>query len=777
MIKKFISCIIACCLSSPSISDAYNFERDSFDFSLYSNPVIQKRGCKYTRYGGRHDRDWACTKRFYFNAIESNYFIKVYNPLSSSGLLLSPQNIYEKVFHKGARDSWLSTHLILSKGHTWPINSNLLSSKLSNESSWSQNQSKITAYYADFNADDYGDVLLTSPAFPQNPVILLGTANEPLPKAIILDDFVKQRGLDLVNAKVFIQDRNKDGRDDLIIKKAGSPDIIAFAEPNGSFLKADVDTGIGKYQGPSQFRSQFCNRSLLTKHPENPSSVQYDDICKTAYVTPPQSGSTQLEELIPIDNSANICPVLTRTVQEKNTIIEQLSSLTRRYKDIVSSLDNELSLQSLVSAKSHAYKALQVAIKTEYKANLDLLAAKRLYAEYHYQWESCKSISGNCVNEQTLLNKQKSIVKELTLTLDQSVKHRQEMQFVYDQAVINYENQLILLVELDQQLNHLLSEYYVLAEKELAVFKEYSQLDGATAKIRYSLDWDKQLQKYKDLNNSLGVSFKATPLTDVKIIASLPKQRQETPIGDHDISLPNVLYTAIDKDNLLGYEPSLMPSGEGVLNQTIKRSPSSSVKVPDHINATIGLSMSGYCLSYAPNSPYPQNLQSLGAHVAPSLQYEFEEEVKRSYIAKYNLYKYIQTIVKTKKKKRWFKKKKKTYIIRKVITKDWFNISFDSNRPEYSFTLAEQDAITQQVKANLIHRANNMIGVMYGTPSSSCNLKLSEDCLAGYWLGQQDGPDGDSKAIAHFKAGNNQWVSEKVFGIRYLTQSKWMSFK
>ncbi|RDH44851.1 hypothetical protein [Zooshikella ganghwensis] len=587
--------------------------------------------------------------------------------------------------------------------------------------------------------------------------------------------------IDFEKAKISAIDRNKDGRDDLVIKQAGKPDLISFAEPDGTFLKAEVDTGLGKYKGPSRHQSRFCNRELLTHHPEqNPSSIHYDDICRTAYVTPPQTGSTTLEQLIPAENTASVCPVLVNTVKAKQQVVSQLGDLTARYKTIVGSLDEAQSLRALVAAKTAAYQALQSAYTEEYKAHTAWLKAKREYAQLDYQWEICLALannaSGSCPNEQQLLTTQQTKLNQLATALDQAVTVRREKQATYDEAINAYEAQLVALVELDQQLNKVLSQYYELANKELAVFKEYAKLDGATAKVRYNLDWQNQLQQYQALNNKLDVTFKPMPLSDVKVIATLPRQQRETPIGDVDISLPNVLYTQVNDSNLLGYESALMPNGEGTINQTVQRYPSETVNAPEHINSTIGLSMSGYCLSYAPNSPYPQVAQKLAAHVAPSLSYEFEEEVRRGYVAKYNLYKFIQTIVQTKKKKRWFKKKKKTYIIRRVITKDWFNIQFDSSTPEYTFSIAEQDAITQQVKANLIHRANNQIGVMYGYASKHCQFKENEDCLAGYWLGQPDGPDGDTKAIAHFKAGNNQWVAEKVFGIRYLKQQRWMQF-
>ncbi|MBU2711129.1 hypothetical protein [Zooshikella harenae] len=611
---------------------------------------------------------------------------------------------------------------------------------------------------------------------PTNTVQLEGKDTPILISSQAFNDFY------LDKYKILIQDRNNDGKDDIVFKKLNSNiSYIQYVQKDNLLSSIQLDTGVGNYQGPSRYRSRFCNRDLLTNHPsQNPSTVLYDDICRTAYVTPPQTGTTTLEQLIPAENTTSVCPVLVSTVKAKQQVVTQLGDLTSRYKTIVGSLDEAQSLRALVATKTSAYQALQAAYTEEYKAHEAWLKAKREYARLDYQWETCLSlannVSGSCPNEQQLLTTQQAKLNQLGSALDQAVKLRREKQAAYDEAINAYELQLVALVELDQQLNNVLSQYYKLANKELAVFKEYAQLDGATAKVRYNLNWQDQLQQYQALNSKLDVTFKPMPLTNVKVIATLPRQQQETPIGDIDISLPNVLYTKVEDSNLLGYESALMPTGEGTINNTIQRYPSETVNAPEHINSTIGLSMSGYCLSYAPDSLYPQDTNKLAAHIAPSLNYEFEEEVRRGYVAKYNLYKFIETIVQTKKKKRWFKKKKKVYIIRRIITHDWFNIKFDSSTPDYTFTLAEQDEITKQVKANLIHKANNQIGVMYAYDGRNCKLKENEDCFAGYWLGKADGPDGDSKAIAHFKLGNDQWLAEKVFGVRYLTHNKWVQF-
>ncbi|NYZ70033.1 hypothetical protein H0A36_28880, partial [Endozoicomonas sp. SM1973] len=180
-------------------------------------------------------------------------------------------------------------------------------------------QSNSEGFFGDFNNDGLGDVIyqIKYDYSPYSLLIFYGTQSEikttnllgvgpakygkyPFAKALETID-----GISLKNVTIKVQDRNKDGRDDLLITRPGAPDLIAFAAPDGSFPKAEVDTGIGKYNGPSLDKSRFCNRALLTQHPdENPSTVLFDDVCRTAYVSPPATGTTEVTTLTPDPDNA-----------------------------------------------------------------------------------------------------------------------------------------------------------------------------------------------------------------------------------------------------------------------------------------------------------------------------------------------------------------------------------------------------------------------------------------------------------------------------------------
>ncbi|NYZ69243.1 hypothetical protein H0A36_24805, partial [Endozoicomonas sp. SM1973] len=236
-------------------------------------------------------------------------------------------------------------------------------------------------------------------------------------------------------------------------------------------------------------------------------------------------------------------------------------------------------------------------------------------------------------------------------------------------------------------------------------------------------------------------------------------------------------YTSINQQNndvqINGYETTLMPKGDTVITSTLRKAPSTPISLPSKINGTIGLSLAGYC-PFAPSANQPQPVENLAAHLTPHIQYEYEEQIKRGYTAKYKLDTFVKTIVRTKKKKKWFKKKKKTYIERKVITKDWFDINFDATSGEYAYSPAEQDQITREVKSDLVRRVNTAIGALYAD-NSQC--QQNKDCSYGYWLGQLTGNNDDTKAIQQFKQGNSKWVEEVVYGIRYRPKTGWVGFR
>ncbi|WP_163834547.1 hypothetical protein [Spartinivicinus ruber] len=659
------------------------------------------------------------------------------------------------------------------------------------------------SYYSDFNADGLDDLLYipNHSSFNRKPFIFYGTKlnNIELRKTPTGPSFnsvghqtnevakKKYKGptvldisyliSDWSNASITTQDRNKDGRDDLLITRPGAPDLIAFAAEDGSFPKAEVDTGIGKYNGPSLYKSRFCNRALLTQHPdENPSTVLFDDICRTAYVSPPATGTTEVTALTPGPDNTAFCPKLASVQTNQTELLKELGQANTKFKTIMGSLPHDTQLMTYATTREQAFNDLLAAEQAEAAVRKTVLSQRRTIGQLELDVEDCALLDTDCNTAQHQLNAAQQALTQLLTELDAAVEARLVKQKRYDQAYDAYGEALDNYLTVDTELAALIEEFKALQDKELALYREFAGLEGATAQIHYQWDWAEQVNRYQALNQSLKMQWQPLPVTGAKILAEL-QEKPETPLGDKAITLPAVLYTSIDDQaanvKINGYETTLMPKGDTVITSTLRKGPSNTINLPSKINGTIGLSLAGYC-PFAPSANQPQPVENLAAHLTPHIQYEYEEQIKRGYTAKYKLDTFVKTIVRTKKKKKWFKKKKKTYIERKVITKDWFNIQFDASSGEYAYSPAEQDKITREVKSDLVRRVNTAIGALYAD-NSQC--QANKDCSYGYWLGQLTGNNDDTKAIQQFKQGNSKWVEEVVYGIRYRPKTGWVGFR
>ncbi|WP_163834557.1 hypothetical protein [Spartinivicinus ruber] len=651
-------------------------------------------------------------------------------------------------------------------------------------------------FYGDFNGDNEQDILfipkhhsINGKAYVFNSFkiselnLKFYLPPSKLFELVDRDNFTSLKDISyLFNGKassynITIQDRNKDGRDDLLITRPGAPDLIAFAAPDGSFPKAEVDTGIGKYNGPSLYKSQFCNRALLTQHPdENPSTVLFDDICRTAYVSPPATGTTEVTALTPDPDNAAFCPKLATAQTNQTELLKELGQANTKFKTIMGSLPHDTQLVAYTDKREQAFNDLLAAEQAEAAVRKTVLSQRRAIGQLELDVEDCALLGTDCNTAQLQLNAAQQALTQLLTELDAAVEARLVKQQVYDQAYDTYGEALDAYLTVDTELAALIEEFKALQDKELALYREFAGLEGATAQIQYQWDWAEQVNRYQALNQSLKMQWQPLPVTGAKILAEL-QEKPETPLGDKAITLPAVLYTSIDDQaanvKINGYETALMPKGDAVITSTLRKEPSNPISLPSKINGTVGLSLAGYC-PFAPSANQPQPIENLAAHLTPHIQYEYEEQIKRGYTAKYKLDTFVKTIVRTKKKKKWFKKKKKTYIERKVITSDWFNIQFDATSGEYAYSPAEQDQITREVKSDLVRRVNTAIGALYAD-NSQC--QQNKDCSYGYWLGQLTGNNDDTKAIQQFKQGNSKWVEETVYGIRYRPKTGWVGFR
>ncbi|MGE5784052.1 MAG: hypothetical protein ACM3ZE_05655, partial [Myxococcales bacterium] len=125
---------------------------------------------------------------------------------------------------------------------------------------------------------------------------------------------------------------------------------------------------------------------------------------------------------------------------------------------------------------------------------------------------------------------------------------------------------------------------------------------------------------------------------------------------------------------------------------------------------------------------------------------------------------------------------------------DWFKIEFDASSAGFTYTAAEQDRITAEVKGQLQERALLMIARQMNympsdgkappvPPRAPTGAGLAASYLmrgCGYWswclggsfvLGVLDSIFGSSSAVSEFKKSNSAWVTEQIRGIAFMEQT------
>ncbi|MGI0116192.1 hypothetical protein [Zooshikella sp. RANM57] len=630
--------------------------------------------------------------------------------------------------------------------------------------------------YGDFNGDGYGDAIYISNFYA---FVMYAKPNSQVPSIKSLNHLKVNGGIDLFKAYIQVQDRNRDGKDDLIIRLPGRSPLVAFADDAGNFPRAELDVDIGIYNGPSVSPSKFCKKGFAIEHPAGTSSqVYFDDVCQTAYVSPPVLGTTKVQKLIPSAN-ASMCQKLEQAQESTNSLTKALVDLVKRYNTSISSLDVTTALELFAKRLLDADNLLQVAQQYEDEAKLAWENKLREQVLAELDLDECvmkvePPQLPDCKQQSAALAQLSDLIKTLEVKYNYLGNARLSARKQYDIALADYLEKLGTLVDSDHDLSALVTKYDEIQDKELNLYKEFAALEGGYAQIDYQLNWGKILEQYRQRNNRLGVSWQKLPLTGLELVSSVNDQDIETTVADRNLTLPAVLFSEL-QGNIANYQAKDLTGGDKAIKEHIAKTPAAHVNAAENYSGKVGLSLAGYC-PYSESQAHPADKQRLAAHLIPYVKYDYEVQARRGYVARYNLYELISTTVKVKKKRKWFKKKKKVTIIRHVKTLDWSKVDFSQNTGEFAYTPLQQQQIREEVRNRLMTLASNKIGILYGQPGAQCTKETMDDCSAGFWLGQQSGPNGDSKAIANFKTKNNTWVTERVYGIGYITREGWVNF-
>ncbi|NYZ70383.1 hypothetical protein H0A36_30690, partial [Endozoicomonas sp. SM1973] len=202
-----------------------------------------------------------------------------------------------------------------------------------------------------------------------------------------------------------------------------------------------------------------------------------------------------------------------------------------KFKTIMGSLPHDDQLMTYEAKREQTFNDLVAAEQAEAAVRKTVLSQRRTIGQLELDVEDCALLGTNCNTAQSQLTTAQQTLTQLLTELDAAVEARLVKQKLYDQAFDAYGEALDNYLTVDTKLAALIEEFKALQDKELALYREFAGLEGATAQIHYQWDWANQVNRYQALNQPLKMQWQPLPVTGAKILAEL-QEKSETPLGD-----------------------------------------------------------------------------------------------------------------------------------------------------------------------------------------------------------------------------------------------------
>lgn len=550
------------------------------------------------------------------------------------------------------------------------------------------------------------------------------------------------------------------------------------------------------------FVSPKCNLPEI-KAPYNGAGVVFDEHCTTAYVLPPVNGVTSVEG---ISRNANIqfCPsvlkvgnIAASTMRSHETLAKQMEDMIAGYKPLENNLASLRADLAKASAKQELEKDNLDSVKEEKATLLESLRELKenlgLCLDTATEPGACSSLENKVAEADNalkvfLVEKLNPAARSYRTAKSETSRLTNELNDF--NTLLN--DSLAPILALKDQINNLNNQVFDL-------YKQYAPLEGLTAQILYTIEWDKLVEGYRNLNPNTNLHWVRVPVKDATLTASVKTVSQQT-----QSELPALLKSVVpgakprglnispDVKDLKTENPPTTPSPVNIGDVTIG--------FGNSVSGQISLSLTGAC-PYFPEG-LDKSVQSLdfkdfSAHLVANSIYTYEMAARRGYTAHYNMSNFINRVEKSKKKGGWFSTKNIHSIVQETHSTDWFDIVFDADAGEFQYTAEEQDQIRKDVKSDLIDRALKSISSLNGLntapppvpempgPSgvSAAGKNLMYTCGWNYWcfagslaLKTADSIFGSKTAVSEFKKVNNTWVKDTVRGVRILERSTALSF-
>lgn len=331
-----------------------------------------------------------------------------------------------------------------------------------------------------------------------------------------------------------------------------------------------------------------------------------------------------------------------------------------------------------------------------------------------------------------------------------------------------------------------------LNNKVFDMYREYANLDGATAQIIWTIQWDRLLEDYRQANPGLRLNWTRLPIKEAELTTTVQMEGDNSKLGS---------ISAIRSAIILGAKPSGslgMGKGNKVTGPQLEPSApgQASVLFGNSASGQIVLTLAGACPYFdGINDPIDRNVNGLANHILANLVYTYEVMVRRGYTATHNLSQLLHKFEEKSRRGGFFSTHNIHRLVEDSNSSDWFTIKFGTNSAEFQYSAAEQMQIEHEVKSELIDRAIEQFAVLNagqalppvvpefidsGATAGANALRRCYHyyCQAGSAiLGTANSIWGRSDATLNFHRNNNVWISEEVNGTQFVNRSSSLGFK
>lgn len=387
------------------------------------------------------------------------------------------------------------------------------------------------------------------------------------------------------------------------------------------------------YEGASPSLNSQCRYRLTTPH--NGAGVMFNELCTIAYVLPPKIGTAEIASLARTTN-LQFCPavksvgqVASRTFNAMNIISLKLEQMIHDFEP----LDQDIINMRLEIAAART--KMDSAKKRFEDAETYIQELRQITREARQSHESCiedyAADHPSCLSLKTAWDQAQEDVgdfkrgeyRESRASANHTKEEYELISARYNVMRNRYTEAIMPMIELQDKLTDL-------SARVMDLYSEYTQIEGATGQIMWTIPWDRLLNDYRQANRGLAVDWQRLPLRESELVTSIRTV-------ENGSILPSI--TGLKSALIPGARPTGfagMGAGQKVNGPQLEPS------LPTQASITFGNGVSGQiALTLAGACPYFDgiddrtsiNINELTSYMTANLVYSFDVAARRAYVA------------------------------------------------------------------------------------------------------------------------------------------------